>query len=147
MLFLRGARSLLLWAKERFMPQHDDAQIYTALSTPKSGKFKTDRFAWLRTRRVLCGIAGLVCLALIVVGVSRGILDRGISGSSLKVDLGYGKYTGVARPNNISQWLGIRYAAPPLGDLRFRAPQDPLMEKGETLADEVCRIEATFPQQ
>ncbi|KAG9238944.1 Alpha/Beta hydrolase protein [Amylocarpus encephaloides] len=40
------------------------------------------------------------------------------------VDLGYSKYNGVAR-NGINTWWGIRYAAPPLRDLRFKAPQDP----------------------
>ncbi|KAL3475334.1 Alpha/Beta hydrolase protein [Aspergillus californicus] len=41
------------------------------------------------------------------------------------VDLGYAQYKGQALSNGISQWLGIRYAAPPLGSLRFSAPQDP----------------------
>ena len=41
------------------------------------------------------------------------------------VDLGYARYQGKALPNGISQWLGIRYAAPPLKNLRFEAPQDP----------------------
>ncbi|KAH8662840.1 Alpha/Beta hydrolase protein [Tricladium varicosporioides] len=38
------------------------------------------------------------------------------------VDLSYSKYEGTALPNGVSQWLGIRYAAPPLGNLRFAAP-------------------------
>ena len=42
------------------------------------------------------------------------------------VSLDYTSYRGVALDNGITQWLGIRYAAPPLGDLRFTAPQDPL---------------------
>lgn len=41
------------------------------------------------------------------------------------VDLGYAKYRGQALSNGVAQWLGIRYAAPPLGSLRFSAPQDP----------------------
>ncbi|KAI9701312.1 MAG: hypothetical protein M1820_006534 [Bogoriella megaspora] len=46
------------------------------------------------------------------------------------VDLSYSKYQGVDLGNNVTQWLGkylggIRYAAPPLGNLRFEAPQDP----------------------
>lgn len=41
------------------------------------------------------------------------------------VDLSYTSYQGVANPGGISQWLGIRYAAPPIGDLRFATPQDP----------------------
>ncbi|KAF7335497.1 COesterase domain-containing protein [Mycena venus] len=42
------------------------------------------------------------------------------------VDLGYAQYQGaVNTANNITHFLGIRYAAAPLGDLRFRAPQPP----------------------
>ncbi|KAI1459741.1 alpha/beta-hydrolase [Annulohypoxylon moriforme] len=41
------------------------------------------------------------------------------------VNLICNKYTGYSTPNGITQWLGIRYAAPPLGDLRFAPPQDP----------------------
>lgn len=41
------------------------------------------------------------------------------------VDIGSNRYQGQALPNGISQWLGIRYAAPPLGSLRFMPPQDP----------------------
>ncbi|KAJ7470971.1 Alpha/Beta hydrolase protein [Mycena latifolia] len=41
------------------------------------------------------------------------------------VDLGYAQYQGTVSASNISHFLGIRYAAAPLGDLRFRAPQPP----------------------
>ncbi|KAF7375450.1 COesterase domain-containing protein [Mycena sanguinolenta] len=47
------------------------------------------------------------------------------------VDLGYAQYQGAVNPaNNITQFLGIRYAAAPLGDLRFRAPQPPVNQTG-----------------
>lgn len=42
------------------------------------------------------------------------------------VDLRYTKYRGQDLENGIKQWLGMRFAAPPLGDLRFRAPADPI---------------------
>ncbi|RVX75384.1 hypothetical protein B0A52_00737 [Exophiala mesophila] len=42
-----------------------------------------------------------------------------------EVGLGYATYRGVPLSNAITQWLGIRYAAAPLGPLRFAAPQDP----------------------
>jgi carboxylesterase type B len=48
--------------------------------------------------------------------------------SSPIVDLGYTKYQGVPLANGITQWLGMRYAAPPVGNLRFRAPQDPIVD-------------------
>jgi len=46
------------------------------------------------------------------------------------VDLGYSKYQGITLGSGVNQYLGIRYAAPPLGDLRFRAPAEPLMTNG-----------------
>lgn len=42
------------------------------------------------------------------------------------VNLDYTSYNGTALENGISQWLGVRYAAPPLYNLRFAAPQDPI---------------------
>ncbi|KAF7359803.1 COesterase domain-containing protein [Mycena venus] len=51
------------------------------------------------------------------------------------VDLGYAQYQGaVNTANNVTHFLGIRYAAPPLGDLRFRAPQPPANMSGVQLA-------------
>ncbi|KAF7335527.1 COesterase domain-containing protein [Mycena venus] len=47
------------------------------------------------------------------------------------IDLGYAQYQGaVNTANNITHFLGIRYAAAPLGDLRFRAPQPPINMTG-----------------
>lgn len=42
------------------------------------------------------------------------------------VDLGYSKYRGLSGPNGVDQFLGMRYAAAPVGNLRFAAPQDPV---------------------
>lgn len=57
---------------------------------------------------------------------------------SLKVDLGYSQYQGTNAANGVRQWLGIRYAAPPVGDLRFRAAADPLLNNTVQIADAVC---------
>ncbi|KAL4883635.1 Alpha/Beta hydrolase protein [Aspergillus karnatakaensis] len=53
------------------------------------------------------------------------LLFAAASATEPLVDLRYTQYQGKALPNGISQWLGIRYAAPPLGPLRFSAPRDP----------------------
>lgn len=55
------------------------------------------------------------------------------------VTLDYTSYAGTTLPNGISQWLGIRYAAPPLGNLRFSAPQDPVANSTIQIADHVSR--------
>ncbi|OTA03809.1 dipeptidyl peptidase 5 [Trichoderma parareesei] len=45
------------------------------------------------------------------------------------IDLGYAKYRGLTLLDAaVDTFLGIRYAKPPLSNLRFRAPQDPSPE-------------------
>lgn len=58
---------------------------------------------------------------------SCGRGGRGTQGQEIGtlVDLGYARYQGVQLAAGVNQYLGLRYAAPPLGDLRFRAPEDP----------------------
>ncbi|VDB85877.1 unnamed protein product [Peniophora sp. CBMAI 1063] len=47
------------------------------------------------------------------------------------VDLGYAKYqSDIIYDDNVLSFLGIRYAAPPVGDLRWRAPQAPAQVAG-----------------
>ncbi|KAJ4265091.1 hypothetical protein NW762_005337 [Fusarium torreyae] len=45
------------------------------------------------------------------------------------VDLAYSKYRGKDLGNGVTQWLGMRYAAPPVGQLRFMPPQDPVRSR------------------
>lgn len=54
-----------------------------------------------------------------------------------QVDLGYAKYEGTALGTGVNQFLGMRYAAPPVGNRRFRAPEDPLHEYGVQTAQAV----------
>lgn len=56
------------------------------------------------------------------------------------VDLGYAQYEGIALNIGVNQFLGIRYAAPPLGHLRFRAAEDPLVTHGLQPAKEVSTL-------
>lgn len=41
------------------------------------------------------------------------------------VNLGYATYVGTTLDSGINRFLGMRYAAPPVGDLRWRAPTAP----------------------
>ena len=59
------------------------------------------------------------------------------SWSSDIVDLGYSKYQGVPLDAGVTQFLGMRYAAPPLGDRRWRAPQEPAVNETLQQADAV----------
>jgi acetylcholinesterase len=77
----------------------------------------------------------VLVLPLAVVGRP---LDNGRHSQDPIVDLGYAQYEGTALEIGVNQFLGIRYAAPPLGDLRFRAPEDPVVTHGVQAAKEVC---------
>jgi hypothetical protein len=62
-----------------------------------------------------------------------------VSAREVVVDLGYARYRGETLSNGVAQWLGIRYAAPPLGPLRFSVPQDPEEVAGVQDASQVRR--------
>ncbi|PHH92608.1 hypothetical protein CDD83_6535 [Cordyceps sp. RAO-2017] len=51
------------------------------------------------------------------------------------VNLTYSQYRGVALANGVSQWLGMRYAAAPVGGLRFMPPQEPRPTSRLQMAD------------
>jgi hypothetical protein len=77
-------------------------------------------------------------IVTLVALVASTVVAAPASKPSLVVDLGYSKYQGTNLGNGVSQWLGIRYAAPPLGDLRFRAPRNPLVNHKLQVANKVC---------
>ena len=60
-------------------------------------------------------------LLLLLPRVHGVPLDVGIAPV---VDLGYAKYQGNALVSGVNEYLGMRFAASPVGDLRWRAPQD-----------------------
>lgn len=54
--------------------------------------------------------------------------------SDLHVDLGYSAYQGYSDGNTgLHAWIGIRYAAPPIGNLRWRAPEAPSTNRGQVI--------------
>ena len=74
---------------------------------------------------------------LLVFYTSFFLFSHYIVAADLTVDLGYATFQGTALNNGISQWLGMRYAAPPVGNLRFAAPQDPPEDSTLQLANKV----------
>lgn len=56
------------------------------------------------------------------------LLASALPADSPEVDLGYSIYRGIRLSAGIDQYVGMRFAAPPLGHLRFRAPRDPVQE-------------------
>ncbi|KAK5124994.1 hypothetical protein LTR85_001184 [Meristemomyces frigidus] len=60
--------------------------------------------------------------------------ERAANGSALEVDLGYEVYEGYSNASfGLNTWLGIRYAAPPVGENRWRAPQQPGNNRDEII--------------
>ncbi|KAH9905988.1 alpha/beta-hydrolase [Xylariomycetidae sp. FL2044] len=56
------------------------------------------------------------------------------------VKLDCNTYAGVAQANGITQWLGMRFAAPPVGDLRFEPPEDAPCTRGVQAADHFGKL-------
>ncbi|KAH7875721.1 alpha/beta-hydrolase [Lentinula edodes] len=50
------------------------------------------------------------------------LLSRFVAPSSLDVTLTSGNFRGISTENGTEKWLGIPYATPPTGELRFKAP-------------------------
>ncbi|CAI7576939.1 unnamed protein product [Penicillium glandicola] len=73
------------------------------------------------------GISSLVLLALIT---AQSSLATPVQISSPVVDLGYATYQGYYNDSyDLNIFKGIRYAAPPVGKLRWQAPQAPLANR------------------
>ena len=79
--------------------------------------------------------------ALLLITVADGaavVTERSGTPISTLVDLGYAQYKGVSHASGINQYLKMRYAAPPTGNNRFRAPQAPVKQSGIQDASSVC---------
>lgn len=62
--------------------------------------------------------------------------------SGPQVDLGYDVYEGVYNSStDLNSWIGIRYASPPIGALRWQAPQIPAINRSSVIQA------AAFPNQ
>ena len=92
----------------------------------------------------VCAVSSSLIMLLIpalICGLYFGLVHSHPHGQNstvpLIVDLGYSKYKGSRAEKGVTQWFGIRYAAAPVGDLRFRAPRDPPGNATLQMANEV----------
>lgn len=68
----------------------------------------------------------MIIISRCLLGLSVLLLDLGTStacAQDLDVHLHTGIFRGVSTPNgDVNKWLGIPFAEPPVGELRFKAP-------------------------
>jgi hypothetical protein len=70
--------------------------------------------------------SGILLQGAVLIGLATGLAVTPTLRGPPIIDLGYSQYEGTTMSSGVNQFLGLRYAAPPLGDLRFRAPAPPL---------------------
>jgi para-nitrobenzyl esterase len=68
-----------------------------------------------------CICAGLLTFTLVLVGINLSKSQSNAGGSPVKV--ANGKLLGISGKNGIRIFKGIPFAAPPVGELRWKAPQ------------------------
>lgn len=120
----------------------DQSSIPEDNSIPKQGSDSTKTGPFGLRRRIFYWICGAILAVMIILGLVLGLVlglrhahaqsggssDNNGTNVNLTVDLGYSTYQGSRGSSGVSTWLGIRYAAAPVADLRFKAPQDPIMD-------------------
>jgi hypothetical protein len=73
---------------------------------------------------IAVGFAGITMVSsrLIILTYILSLIGSVVSQTEYKVNTGYATYVGNLTRPNVVTYLGIPYAEPPVGELRFRAP-------------------------
>lgn len=94
----------------------------------KTGKQNQDNINIMQSPLSL-SLTVLLCIVVILAAAVHADPDSGPV-----VNTQYGRVRGVRLSDaNVNKFSGIPYAAPPVGSLRFEAPQDPTPWHGNTL--------------
>ncbi|KAL2159218.1 hypothetical protein VTH06DRAFT_2650 [Thermothelomyces fergusii] len=86
------------------------------------------------------------------VGFGVGSEDGPTVIGTARVELNYTTYEGLKLSNGVNSFRGMRYAAAPLGDLRWRAPLDPVpsgigtVEKATAFPPKCLGIGSAYPR-
>ena len=103
-------------------------------------QWKRGRFALSKRQLILVvALAASVVTIALALGLGLGLgLHHSIESTPENpvVDLGYARYQG-SNSSGVAQWLGMRYAAAPTGNLRFAAPEPPTRQSGTQPASRV----------
>lgn len=84
----------------------------------------------------------IVCLLATCIGFLQTVIAAPEKGSLPIVDLGYELHQAAFYNDtgHFYNFSNIRYAAPPVADLRFRAPQPPAQNRGQVQTGSQGRI-------
>ena len=74
------------------------------------------------TRRDFIKTTSMATLALAATGLPIGN-EKAFAADNLSVKTRYGTYNGFVDEQGVKTWLGIPFAQPPVGKLRWQAPQ------------------------
>ncbi|KAI3615392.1 cephalosporin esterase [Moniliophthora roreri] len=78
----------------------------------------------------------VVLLSLLVAQTIASSFQPRSPQQGVTIDLGYARYQGVFDPStDVTDFIGVRYAAPPTGILRWQAPQPPAPTTGVQIAN------------
>jgi hypothetical protein len=121
--------------EEEIHPLIQEQSSIEAIESPRPD----DVFAAQRARRlflipVLIAMVALLALLTLVLSWSS---PASAIGATIQLD--YASYKGKVVSDGVACWLGMRYAAPPIGHLRFAAPQDPATMPGVQDANTVSQ--------
>ncbi|KAG9635856.1 hypothetical protein KCU69_g19610, partial [Aureobasidium melanogenum] len=72
----------------------------------------------------------ILALILSITHLASSSPLAAVQDSNPIVNLDYATYQGAALDTGVTQYLGMRFAAPPVGNLRWRAPEDPVTVHG-----------------
>ena len=83
----------------------------------------------------ISAVKGLFAIAVVSLSFPAAVFAVDETVQLTQVELTYGQVSGVELDGDVTVFRGIPFAAPPVGDLRWKAPQTPIPWTGVRAAD------------